>query len=246
LLFSAQSEDPAISFAEISQELWAATNVLDTMRRIVDLSVATIERCDAAALSVLEGNEVVTPVWTKAEALEMEKLQRRLGEGPGLDALLHKRNIYAEDLSVDPRWTKFGPFAATSGIRCLLSLRIGSGDAMAALNLYSADVRAYEDYQQTRARIFATHARVALEARKELEKATQALEAKTSHLKQLRAALVSRDIIGQAKGVLMERERITSDRALHKLRLASQRLNVKLRDVAQRVVDTGETPEPGP
>jgi AmiR/NasT family two-component response regulator len=56
---------------------------------------------------------------------------------------------------------------------------------------------------------------------------------------------VTREIIGEAKGILMERERITSDQAFDVLRRASQHLNLKLRDIAQSLVDTGERPDTG-
>jgi AmiR/NasT family two-component response regulator len=61
----------------------------------------------------------------------------------------------------------------------------------------------------------------------------------------LHAALATREIIGQAQGILMERERISADQAFDVLRRASQHLNVKLRDVAQDLVDTGERPDTG-
>ncbi len=58
----------------------------------------------------------------------------------------------------------------------------------------------------------------------------------------LQTALLSREIIGQAQGILMERERITADQAFDLLRRSSQHLNLKLRDVAQELVDTGAVP----
>jgi AmiR/NasT family two-component response regulator len=57
--------------------------------------------------------------------------------------------------------------------------------------------------------------------------------------------LGTRETIGEALGILMERERITADQAFDVLRRASQHLNVKLRDIAQNLVDTGETPNTG-
>jgi AmiR/NasT family two-component response regulator len=61
----------------------------------------------------------------------------------------------------------------------------------------------------------------------------------------LQAALVSREVIGQAQGILMERERVTAEQAFDILRRASQHLNEKLRDVAQNLVETGESPNTG-
>jgi len=61
----------------------------------------------------------------------------------------------------------------------------------------------------------------------------------------LAAALVTRELIGQAQGILIERERITPDQAFVVLRQASQHLNIKLREVAQNLVETGERPDTG-
>jgi AmiR/NasT family two-component response regulator len=76
--------------------------------------------------------------------------------------------------------------------------------------------------------------------------AARSLEDEERHIDNLHTALSSREIIGQAQGILMERERITADQAFDILRRASQFLNVKLREVAQNLVDTGERPETGP
>ncbi len=72
--------------------------------------------------------------------------------------------------------------------------------------------------------------------------AAQALAQQKEHAEHLDQALASRDVIGQAKGILMERERLTSDQAFDLLRRASQMLNIKLREVADRVAETGERP----
>ena len=66
------------------------------------------------------------------------------------------------------------------------------------------------------------------------------------HSAHLERALLSREVIGQAQGILMERERITAEQAFDIPRRASQHLNEKLRDVAQALVDTGDDPDVGP
>lgn len=62
----------------------------------------------------------------------------------------------------------------------------------------------------------------------------------------LHGALRTRELIGQAQGILIERERITGEQAFDMLRRASQNLNVKVRDVARALVETGESPSTGP
>ena len=76
--------------------------------------------------------------------------------------------------------------------------------------------------------------------------AAHSLEDEERRIENLHSALGSREIIGQAQGILMERERISADQAFDVLRRASQYLNIKLREVAQTLVDTGERPDTGP
>ena len=99
-----------------------------------------------------------------------------------------------------------------------------------ALNLYSFDVGGIDELDRDLAVILAAHASTALAA----TMASTAAELETA---QLRQALTSRDVIGQAKGILMERRGISADEAFDALRRASQSLNVKLTQVAQTLVD---------
>lgn len=101
---------------------------------------------------------------------------------------------------------------------------------MGALNLYSKSPDAFDDESREMGSVFAAHAAVALGSARNEE--------------HLEAALASRDVIGQAKGLLMAREGITPDEAFAVLRKASQRLNVKLRDIAGRVVTSNEQGAP--
>ncbi len=103
---------------------------------------------------------------------------------------------------------------------------------MGALNLYSTKPGAFDDTDIALGSVFAAHAAVALST--------------ALHDEQMEEALQSRDVIGQAKGILMAREGITADAAFDTLRRASQRLNVKLRDVADQVTHTGESPRSAP
>jgi len=76
----------------------------------------------------------------------------------------------------------------------------------------------------------------------ELEDANRALAVEIERLENLHGALASRQVIGRAEGILMQRELISADQAFDLLRRASQNLNTKLREVAQYVVDTGDLP----
>lgn len=115
----------------------------------------------------------------------------------------------------------------------MLSLQLFvEGDNLGALNLYARSVGAFTDESEKVGLLFAAHAAIAYAGvRKEA---------------QLAAALASRDVIGQAKGILMERYKITGERAFLVLAHASQHANRKLADIADELVRTGTVPGPRP
>lgn len=232
----------ASAFAGIARTLFSDLTVLGTLQQIVDFAVATVEGCDAAGISLLSGSTVTTPVFSDPVALVIDTLQYEAGEGPCLDAITHEGSVYAEDLAEDDRWPAFGPRAAEAGMRSLLSFPLGSQETLGALNLYAALPRAYGATDRTKALIFATHAGIALGAAEAMADVHAALSEETLRVENLRGALASREVIGQAEGILIERERITADQAFGILRRASQHLNIKLREVAAYVVETGEVP----
>lgn len=232
----------AVDFVEIAGALFADRTVRGTLQRIVDFAPVTIEGCDVAGISLLTGTEVATSVYSDPAALEVDNVQYEIGEGPCFDAIAKAAIVYAEDLSVDPRWSMFGPRAAALGLRSLLSCRLTANGTIGALNCYARLPNAYGTIGRTKAIIFAAHAGIALRAVGMLEDATDSLDREVHRIETLSGALAFREVIGQAQGILIERERITADQAFAVLRQASQHLNIKLREVAQYLVDTGEIP----
>lgn len=234
--------DLAGSFAEISRALYSAHTVQETLHRIVAFSVGTIEGCSGAGISFVQGDQIVTPVWTEPKVLEIDTMQYTTGQGPCLDAIAQGDSFYASDLLTDPRWPEFGPRAARAGMRSLLSFCLMGETPLGALNLYAQLPGAFGATDRAKGLIFATHAGVALAAARDVEDATEAMTVEIRRLENLHGALASRQVIGRAEGILMQRELITADQAFDLLRRASQHLNIKLREVAQYVVDTGDLP----
>ena len=138
----------------------------------------------------------------------------------------------------------FGPQAAAAGARCAAGLPPLS-DGTWARSLYARYPRAFGATDRAKGLIFATLSALALGG-------AQTHEDEDRRASNLNQALATRELIGQAQGILMERERITSDQAFDILRRASQHLNVRLREVAPDLVDTGDRPvgpgrpHPGP
>jgi hypothetical protein len=230
----------ATDFAAVARTLGAGPTVDVTLGRIVPAAIESIDACEPAGIFLLEGEEIRTVAASDSLVEQVDTLQQETGEGPCLDAVRSGVPYdLVDDLRQDAAYPLFGPRAAALGIRSVLALRLLTDHRIGALNLYAELPRAFSVLDRAKAVLLASHASVALDAAE-----ARAHDADTSD-RNLHAALASRGLIGQAQGILMERERITGEQAFEVLRHASQDLNVKLRDVAQRLVDTGEDPRSG-
>jgi GAF domain-containing protein len=234
--------DPAsaltVDFSQTARALFSAGSVEDTLSKVVALAVATIEGCDFAGIFRVDGLAVTTPTYTDPMVVEVDLLQQRHQEGPCLDAIREDRTFYAGDLRDDARWPRFGPQAHAKGVRSVLALPLYAHRTFGALNLYAQYPEAFGVMDRARGQLLAALAALALSS-------AQNHEDEERRAINLHAALDTREVIGQAQGILMERERISADQAFDILRRASQHLNLKLREVAQALVDTGERPDTG-
>jgi hypothetical protein len=226
------------SVSQAAGALFAAGTVTETLTSVVELAVATIEGCDYAGLFTMDAGAITTPVFTDPTVLAVDSVQQRTGEGPCLDAIAFRLIVSVEDLTTEHRWPDFSPLAVNEGIRSALSLPLAPNSQNGALNLYARYPAAFGVVDRAKATILVTLASLA-------ESVAHSHEDEERRAENLNAALGSRETIGEALGILMERERITADQAFDILRRASQHLNMKLRDVAQNLVDTGESPDMG-
>lgn len=222
------------NFARVAEQLFRPGSVNETLQHIVDIAEATIEGCDAAGVFVMQNGAVVTAATSSPLVETLDRLQIESNEGPCLDASVRGTTFYAQDLADDRRWPTFGPQAVALGVRSVLSYSL-SVERLSALNLYAYLPAAFGATDRAQGQLFATLARLALDSAEE----RAADGHRTANLTE---ALRTRELIGQAQGILMERERITADQAFDVLRRASQQLNVKLRSVAETLVETGESP----
>lgn len=225
-------------FSETARIVFAAGGVTDTLAQVVQSAVVTIEGCDLAGLSLADGPAPTLSARTDELVEEIEALQLLNAEGPGLDAIAENRIVSADDIAHDPRWPRFGPSANAIGVHSVLALPLTASAVPGTLVLYSRSVAAFDATDRAKATILASLAGLATAA-------ARSHQAEEERFEGLHAALATREVIGQAQGILMERERISADEAFNTLRRASQHLNRKLRDVAQDLVDTGEKPESG-
>ena len=225
------------SFSEVAAALFAADSVQDTLQRIVDLAERAIDGCEAAGILFVDGVSVATAGASSALVKVVDQLQIDTGEGPCLNASSLRSTFYADDLIDDPRWPTFGPAAVAVGVRSVLAYSI-STDRPSALNMYARLPKAFGATDRAQGQLFATLARLAIDSAEERASGR-------SKAVNLTEALRTRELIGQAQGILMERERISADQAFDVLRRASQHMNVKLREVAETLVETGESPDTG-
>ena len=223
--------------AQVAVALFAAGSVQVTLQRIVDLAERAVDGCEAAGIFLDDHGTVSTAAASGALVEVVDRLQIGAGEGPCIDASRSNSTFYAADLIDDQRWPTFGPLAVATGIRSVLAYSL-SADRPSALNLYAQLPAAFGATDRAQGLLFATLASLALDSAQE-----RASEEKRAG--NLIDALRTRELIGQAQGILMERERITGDQAFDVLRRASQHMNIKLREVAETLVETGESPDTG-
>ncbi len=239
---AAEGTDPATAltgdFTQTARLLFSAGGVQDTLTQVAQVAVDTIEGCDSAGVFVIAEGRVTTPAHTDPVVSEVDALQNSLGEGPCLDAAAQGTVFYAGDLENDLRWPEFGPEATARGVRSLLALPLFGDGTLGALNLYARYPEAFGVIDRARGLLLAAMAALAFSTARTHE--DEARRAENLHM-----ALATREMIGQAQGILMERERINADEAFDVLRRASQHLNRKLREVAQTLVETGERPDTG-
>jgi len=213
----------AKEFGDIARILIAEADPQATLQRIVSLAVETIDGCEHAGVSVIEGTEVTSPASSDAVPAIVDRIQSETGEGPCVDAIKEHKMFQTGRLSEELRWPNFTARAiAESRIESVLSLTLFAQGTMGSLNLYSTQPDAFDDRDVAVATVFAAHAAVAWSTSQMIEN--------------LRIGMVTRQLIGQAVGLLMSRQDMTESDALEALRRASQRLNVKLRQVAESIV----------
>lgn len=226
----------AQTLVEIARILLAPGSVEQILQRIVLLSMTAIDGCDAAGLCAHAGSPTELPLVGDGTLAALDEVQHELGEGPCLDVLAGADSAYVAELIDSTRWPLFAARATAAGMRSALAYRLASGKVtLGALQMYARLPAAFSATDRAQGLLFAAHAGMALAN-------AQALAEADDRTANLLTAMLSREVIGQAQGILMERERITAEQAFSLLRKASQALNRKLSDVAQELVDTGAVP----
>jgi GAF domain-containing protein len=201
--------------------------------QIVAGAVASLPGVVAAAVETLDpAGRLAAPVLPDGEvAHRLMEAQNRHGQGPCRDALHDNKQVTVADLSADDRWPLFAADALDAGVQAMICTPMEvSGRGIGVLSLVSDEVDFGDAQEDTgsMARVFAAHAGLALSGAR--------------RVRDLNAAMSSRDVIGQAKGILMERFQLTPDVAFAVLVRASSVTNTKLRAVCDTLCETGLLP----
>ncbi len=199
------------------------------VEQIVAGAVLVIPGTVAAAVENLdEQGRLYAPVMEgDAAARSVMEAQNEAGEGPCRDALRDNKQIVTDDLATDPRWPSFSARATELGMRAIVCTPMeADGRRLGVLSLVSRSADFGRDEETAiMATVFAAHAAVAMLGARRIQ--------------DINRALTHRDVIGQAKGILMERFQVTPDVAFAMLVRTSSMTNLKLREVCDELCATG-------
>jgi transcriptional regulator with GAF, ATPase, and Fis domain len=234
-LYDSESVDPETNrrlaqvLGTLAVEMQAQADNSALLSTIVHSAVDIVEGARWAGVSlVVKRQRVIPEVPADSVSEQLDQLHTDLGEGPSLSVLADHQTVQIHDLSAEARWPRFASTAMELGVHSLLAFRlfVRSGD-LGVLNLYGATANAFTEDSVLSGEVLAQHAAVAMVG--------------ASAAEQFRTAVYSRDLIGQAKGILMHRDRLTGLQAFAALTLTSQETNIKLVNVARWLVEDHES-----
>jgi GAF domain-containing protein len=229
---------PAIGLPEALERLGGLAlrdeSMDSVLQAVVDLAKQVLPGNPESSISLLVKGKASTAVSTGQFALDLDESQYGRGYGPCLHAAATGETTEIPDMATEPRWADYCRAAAARGTGSSLSVPLPIDEEVrGALNNYARESHAFDDEARAAAQRFATYAGVAVAN-------MHAYQSARDMAGNLRVALDSRAVIDQAKGILMERHKLTADAAFQALASVSMRNNTKVRDIAERLVRTGQ------
>ncbi|MEC5199014.1 GAF domain-containing protein [Arthrobacter sp. PL16] len=228
--WSAPADDVAGRLSDLARSLQREDNEDAVLDRLVRAAIELVPGADEASITLVTGRRRVESRAPSGDlARIIDDLQERTGEGPCLSAVYEEQTVNVPDMRNEARWPEFSAKAASAGAGSMLSFQLFvKGDNLGALNLVGRAPHAFTEESEYVGLLVASHAAVAF--------------ADAQKLHQFKDAIATRDLIGQAKGILMERYGITSGQAFIMLAEVSADTNVKLLAVADALAGTGNLP----
>lgn len=215
--------------AELARLVASPRKVDDVLSDVTAEVLTLIPDTDAAGiLFVGKGGQFESVAGTSDLPHRLDEMQMKYREGPCLQAALDDLIVRTDDFRTESRWPMYSAAAVELGVLSGLSFKLyTSSQTAGALNLFSLREHAFGSEAETIGAVLAAHAAAAILASRQSE--------------QLESALSTRDRIGQAKGIIMERYNVDDVAAFDMLRKLSQDSNTKLVEVAEKVIDTKGT-----
>jgi GAF domain-containing protein len=230
---SADDADLRASLADLAQLTMDSgpDGLEDLLRHVAAFAVRAIPGADGAGLTLLENDRPDVIVASSKFVKEVDDIQYSLGQGPCITAAAEGRTVMSGSLHGEKRWPQFGPRVAQLGVHSVLSLPLmGPGRALGAMNIYGQARDSFDQRSIDLGELYAVPAAISV-------RNAQVLAQTKRVASQLQAALTSRSIIDQARGILVSRSGCSGDEAFEKLVTMSQAENRKLSLVAQNVVE---------
>jgi transcriptional regulator with GAF, ATPase, and Fis domain len=219
--------------SELARDLEMAKDTKAVMLRIVTAAVDEIEGAIGSAITLLTNGKITSPVHSDPLAEQVGQIQATTKSGPCVETSRDEITIRSDDLNKESRWPEFTSQALELGVQSVLSFQLFvEGDSMGALDVYGGRINAFDTEAENTGLLLASHAAIAMAASRDITN--------------LKLGMENRDIIGQAKGILMERFKIAPHEAFDLLVMASQSTHRKLREVADELAATGELAIPTP
>lgn len=217
----------------------AGRDLSEVLSEVAAIARQALPGSQATSITLIRGEKAFTAAFDGQMAMDADELQYQRGYGPCMDAGRAGQVFRVSDMRTEQRWPDYARHAAALGVRSSLSIPLPfQGASIGAVNNYSAEPGSFDEEDLVLGQDVAGWVAMAV--------GNADLAARTAEdLAHMRAAMVSRAVIEQAKGILMERHKVTADQAFTALTHASQNSNIKLRDVADHLVHTGALPGAG-
>ena len=209
-----------------------------SLSQLVDLAARQVPACSGAAAILWRDGEPVVVAASHPSLPELIEVQVRCERGPILDALRGEEPVSCPDTLEETRWPEFASVALRQGVRCSLSLAYRSGTEAVSLSLFGARPRMLEADSVALAERLVAFGGSVVGFASEYGEARRAA-------RQLRDAAESRAVVDQAKGVLMHALGCSAEEALQRMRQVSQARNLKVTEVASRVIESRDLAEIG-
>ena len=225
--------------AQLARIVLADETMDSVLSRVAQLTKQVVTGADEVSVTLVTPKGAATAAYTGELAMQADERQYGLDTGPCLDAGRGGVVLLIRDMRTEDRWPEYAPQAAKAGVLSSLSVPLPiQEDVIGALNIYSTSPNAFSDDDIARGEAFAAYAAIAVSNANTVVSTAEQAE-------QMKAAMMSRVEIEQAKGILMAREGMSPDAAFEVLVRASQRENRKLRDIAREIVQrTQQHPSP--